>query len=145
MDLKRFAEISGHEALKLLSENRKVFPGEGSESSYYILNNKGLVFHDRNGSEYTSNFSIGDFVKKDWYAKMPFNVRLEMLARPDEWVGAFRDHSGHWHKVGFETEKMKAKETSIRSERKPCEVSLECSLSELERCIPIEDVPKGEL
>lgn len=144
MDLKRFVEISGHEALKILSENGKVFSGEGSESSYYILSNKGLVFHDRNGTKYTSNFSIGDFVKKDWYAKRPFDVRLEMLARPDEWVGAY-SANGNWFKVGFCSDRMGLVITKYESLNTPLATDISNYIHSLNRCIPIEDVPKEDL
>lgn len=144
MDKKRFTEISGHEALKLLSENKKVFPGEGSESSYYILSNKRLVFHDRNGSEYNSNFSIGDFVEKDWYAKKPFDVRLEMLARPDEWVGAY-SANGSWFKVGFCSDRMRLVISKYESLDTPLATTVSNYTHSLNRCIPIEDVPKGGL
>jgi len=144
MDLKRFAEISGHEALKALSENRKVFPGERSESSYYVLNNKGLVFHDRNGTEYTSNFSISDFVKKDWYLKRPFDVRLEMLARPDEWVGAYS--VGYtWYKVGLCSVRMGLVITTYNSPQTPAATDISPYIHSLNHCIPIEDVPKENL
>lgn len=75
-----------------------------------------------------------------------FNIRTEMMERQNEWVGAFKDHSGYWHKVGFLTSRMVAKETAILSRDEiPLDHHDPCSPYEIDRCIPIEDIPKEDL
>ncbi|WP_290756956.1 MULTISPECIES: hypothetical protein [unclassified Exiguobacterium] len=72
-----------------------------------------------------------------------FDVRKEMLARPNEWVGAFQ-LSGRWLKAGFRTDVMHAVATPYWDESIE-RVMPQAFKDELDRCIPIEDVPEEEL
>ncbi|KOP29511.1 hypothetical protein ADM98_11630 [Exiguobacterium sp. BMC-KP] len=145
MDMKRFKEISWQEAIAKWLDGEHVFSSTGRT---YCM--KGFTLHyflggEDNGSP--SSIMFNDVIEEHWYIKKPFDVRAEMLARPDEWVGAFKDVNDTWHKVGFDTEFMKAIETPFASvvNVKFNQAAVGSSdYDELEKCIPIEDVPQEE-
>lgn len=139
MDMKRFKEISWQEALAKWLDGEHVFSSTGRT---YCM--KGFKLHyflggDDNGSP--SSIMFNDVIEEHWYIKKPFDVRAEMLARPNEWVGAYKDGKGNWCKVKFNSRKMRAVESAIL----PGATVFLTGESELDRCIPIEDVPEEEL
>ncbi|KTR27927.1 hypothetical protein RSA11_04515 [Exiguobacterium indicum] len=71
-----------------------------------------------------------------------FDVRKELLSRPNEWVGAFQ-LSGRWLKVGFRTDVMYPVATPYWEDSIE-RVMPQAFKDELDRCIPIEDVPEEE-
>lgn len=153
MDLKRFTEITGREALERLSNGLSVFEKNGTEVSInletnefkFVLRNGYTQIGDGNGMPVT----VVAVLESPWYIKKPFDVRAEMLARPNEWVGAFKDHYGEWAKVGFDSYEMTATKTFIANTVKKAQKSqhkvLGASTDILDKCIPIEDVLKEDL
>lgn len=143
MDLKRFDEIDGLDVLKRLSREESIYNTHGNE--LYIDDCKMWM----SNGELTGvvNITIADILSGKWFIKKPFDVRTEMLARPNEWVGAFKDNLNRWHKIGLDSRQMVAIESRYEV-IKPnwnddrCEMA---ALSEIDRCISIEDVPKEEL
>ncbi|WP_214807521.1 hypothetical protein [Exiguobacterium sp. s102] len=91
-----------------------------------------------------SGLTIEEILNEAWFVKKPFDVRAEMLARPNEWVGAFKV-GNVWHRVGFSTEFMTAYETFNKLEKPDGNLHASAYPNELDRCIPIEDIPKEEL
>lgn len=151
MDLKRYEKVSPVEAVKMILNGEEVFNTEDGEKmlKYYLKND--LIVYDRDkqkaiGSLVTVNRLL---MSSDWYVKKPFDVRAEMLARPDEWVGAFRNASGTWVKIGFDFKEMTPVITVLSNTRtKPDHSDINCTIpskSILEKFIPIEDVPKEDL
>ncbi|WP_214854927.1 hypothetical protein [Exiguobacterium sp. s130] len=148
MDLKRYEPITGREALgKLLEGKRVYFKAQDEVQHYEISDNQLLVTTSPSGYSYATVQSFLKEVDTNWYVKKPFDVRAEMLARPNEWVGAFRDSKNVWHKIGLDSKYMVAVETRFE-EIKPnwnddrCDMA---TLGELKKCIPFEDVPEEEL
>ncbi|WP_029333008.1 hypothetical protein [Exiguobacterium oxidotolerans] len=136
MDSKVFEAISGREAISKLMDGKHVFNSTGH--TYYMKGDV-LFFYfgsESNGSESTAFFN--DITQQTWYVQKPFDVRAEMLARPNEWVGAFLSR-GIWCKVRFNSEEMLAEEMTMGGDT----VTMRARMDELDRCIPIEDVPKG--
>lgn len=147
MDLKRYEPITGREALgKLLEGERVYFKAQDEVQHYEISDNQLLVTTSPSGYSYATVQSFLKEVDTNWYVQKPFDVRAEMLVRPDEWVGAFKDDGNAWHKIGLDLKYMVAVETKFEL-LKPNSNSDLCdrvSLGELDDCIPIEDVPKEE-
>ncbi|MCT4779860.1 MULTISPECIES: hypothetical protein [Exiguobacterium] len=146
MDMKRFEKITGKEAVERLINHQEVYDAESRR--YFVLEKSTSVWVE---TEFKTHFSTGgtsltlsDFLEKDWYVKKPFDVRVEMLARPDEWVAAFKD-GDVWHKVGFNSKSMSAYETENWDYDFRNKELLNCIEKELDKCIPIEDVPEEEL
>lgn len=141
MDMKRYEKIDGHEALRMLLQDKHVFNTDGMKT--YIQNSK-LVRDFTGMKAMHSELTVEEFLERTWYVKKPFDVRAEMLARPNEWVGAFEDAHGCWHKAGFSIELMAAMETSNWNNENVKD-GIDMWKHQLEKCIPIEDVPKEEL
>lgn len=151
MDLKRYTEIGGREALERLSNGLDIFNKYevqikiDFEQSDYLWQSPDGEIHS--GSEDTEPLNFNELLTGTWYVKKPFDVRAEMLARPNEWVAAFEGDDGKWHKVGFDTKYMRGIETPFLSVKK---VDFEqapvgpLTYEETEKCIPLEDVPKEE-
>ncbi|WP_393965774.1 hypothetical protein [Exiguobacterium sp. S22-S28] len=144
MDLKRYEKVTGHEALIKLLDGERIYNRKGN---YWTRKGEGIFvnYEDENG-EYESTIPVIWFVDStvDWYVKKPFDVRAEMLARPNEWVGVYKDESEIWNKVGFCTTYMNVRETSD-FEHDSFEKTFICLIDDFNKCIPIEDVPKEEL
>ena len=114
-------------------------------SSFFFDNNDQLKGETETGEIFKPEVTVTEIIERyNWYVKKPFDVRAEMLARPNEWVGAFKDEVG-WHKVGLQSKIMCSVETTWWT----CDINdnsaLGCTKKELDSCIPIEDVPEEEL
>ena len=147
MDWKRFNKITWQEAVVKWSNGEHVFSSTGR--TYYMEDDTLHFFlgGEDNGSESTAFFN--DITKEEWYVKKPFDVRAEMLSRPNEWVGAYKNKANVWIKVGFDSKCMGAILTICSEDiiKPDCESDF-CNVahhSVLDICIPIEDVPKEEL
>lgn len=146
MDLNRYKKITWQEAISKLENGEHIFTAQGH--SYFMKDGK-LCYSNvgSNSEDGRSSIVFNHFMEREWYIKKPFDVRTEMLARPNEWVGAFKDNLNRWHKIGLDSRKMVAIETRYEV-IKPnwnddrCEMA---ALSEIDRCIPIEDVTKEDL
>jgi len=142
MDLKRFDEISGREAANRLIDGLDVYSSGGNR--YYIEDQK--VWMESGNLAGTIGLTISETLRTSWYVKKPFDVRAEMLARPNEWVGAYHDHSSKWIQVGFDAVNMRTKKSYYGYTGSVEGASTESPTAyELETCIPIEDVPEEEL
>lgn len=145
MDLKRFDEIDGLDVLKRLSREESIYNTQGNE--LYIDDCKMWM----SNGELTGvvNITIADILSGKWFIKKPFDIRAEMLARPNEWVGAYQAPSSNWYKVGFDHFEMVAISTSMANNGTSTNYYEDDVLPVVgnwfEKCIPIEDVPKGEL
>ena len=139
MDLSRYDEIDGREAANRLINGLDVYSRIGNK--YYVEDKR--VWMESGSNAGVVSLTVSDTLRSTWYVKKPFDVRSEMLARPNEWVGAYKD-DGEWHKVGFSTLEMRAVETLVWD--KTFE-TFHCPLlfDDITKCIPIEDVPKEEL
>jgi len=145
MDLKRYERITGREALKQLLEGHRVyFERYGVAQHYEISDNRLLVTTSPSGESYATLQSFLVESDANWYVKKPFDVRAEMLARPNEWVGAYQSPSGTWYKVGLDTSCMFALETKGDFEKPDRSKDLiwTASPDKFDSAIPIEDVPE---
>ena len=143
MNLDRYEKIDGREALRRLADGETVY---GRDSAEWAINENDEVIYKSIFGTCVSGTNLNDFVRhKHLFVKKPFDVRQAMLDRPNEWVGAFEDRKGEWHKVGFDTESFMAIETSYDSTVK-CEFYAynvrQATEEEMYACIPIEDVPE---
>lgn len=149
MDLKRYEVVAPREAMKKLLDGERVcFVNDwGNVTTYYLNVEDRLYGETEEGDVFGVETSIDEILERDtWYVKKPFDVRAEMLARPDEWVGAFKNDRGKWYKVGLSTIDMTATETRFfKEDNTPEDSALRCTEDELNQCIPIEDVPEEEL
>jgi len=147
MDLKRYEQVAGREALKQMLDGERAYfiSLSGGVTSFFFDNNDQLKGETETGEIFKPEVTATEIIERyNWYIKKPFDVRAEMLAQPNEWVGAFKDSNSRWHKVGFSTKTMSAYETKdwvVSSVM----TGVEVWLNELDNCIPIEDVPKEEL
>lgn len=142
MDKSRYEEIDGLDVLERFSKGESVYNDQGNQ--LYIDDCK--VWMTRGDLSGVISLTIANVLEGNWYVKKPFDVRAEMLARPDEWVGAFRNKWNKWCKVGLKSESMYAVETKFKDPA-PVRNNFVCvqtTISELDRCIPIEDVPEEE-
>ncbi|WP_026830805.1 hypothetical protein [Exiguobacterium antarcticum] len=147
MDLKRYEKIDGRTALVRLIEGEIIFNGEGAS-----LFREGDAVKCKDSCEtYESTIPVRTFLSKtnNWFVKKPFDVRAEMLARPNEWVGAYKSNSGTWYLVGFDLNEMTAVEKlTFNTAQKVVwdgrNVTAVSHASQLDRCVPIEDIPKEE-
>lgn len=74
-----------------------------------------------------------------------FDVRKEMLARPNEWVGAYQDYLHRWVQVGFDADYMRTRQCVYGYKGNVVCSSVDTPTSyDLDNCIPIEDVPEEE-
>lgn len=143
IDLKRYKAIDVEQAAILLIHGHKIFNSSGN--SYHIDKHTKVVWMTAGNLMGDTNLSVQELLTGEWFAKKPFDVRQAMLDRPNEWVGAFEDRKGEWHKVGFDTESFMAIETGYDSTVK-CEFYAynvrQATEEEMYACIPIEDVPE---
>lgn len=147
MDLKRYEKIDGKQALIKLLEGEKVYSVTGD----HWFKQDGTILCNLQGKVYNSTISVNHFVEVEntWYVKKPFDVRAEMLARPNEWVGAFKNSNEEWMLIGFDENKFGV---SVRFFELPTCYSPNDGSSGgygvtekiLDNCIPIEDVPEEE-
>lgn len=140
MDLKRYEQITSEEALEIIAKQGWVF--DINERQYSIQDREFKV-KDKYVVDALMGMSLNEFLAKEWYVKKPFDVRAEMLTRPNEWVGAFQDPARRWHKVGFDTEHMIAVETMGRYDLPNPKDNSQVLSSEMKKCVPIEEVPEG--
>ncbi len=143
MDMSRFTEIDGREVFNRLLDGLEVYSTLGNK--FYMKDNK--LWMDTKTSSGMVHLTINETISRTWYVKKPFDVRKEMLERPNEWVGAFKDPNDRWHKVGFDNKYMQSVETPFASTvsvnlRQGSVSTTTCE--ELDKCIPLEEVPEGE-
>lgn len=144
MNLDRYEKIDGRDALRKIADKVMIYDHEGFG---YFCDSNGIFYRRHNEEHKLDRFPIAveTVCNQDWYIPKPFDVRQAMLDRPNEWVGAFEDRKGEWHKVGFDTESFMAIETSYDSTVK-CEFYAynvrQATEKEMYACIPIEDVPE---
>lgn len=150
MDLKRYEQVAGREALKQMLDGEHAYfiSLSGGVTSFFFDNNDQLKGETEAGEIFKPEVTVTEIIERyNWYVKKPFDVRAEMLARPNEWVGAFKGDDGKWHKVALNTKYMKGIETPFSlTEKVDYEQASVGPLTyeEVEKCIPIEDVPQEE-
>lgn len=148
IDLTRFEEISGREALRRLSDGLSVFEVNGDEFSFDFETNE-TVWVTKDGRKYVGNgnahpITLEAVTGGSWYIKKPFDVRQAMRDKPDEWVGAFKTKNDVWYVVGFDSKYFNA---VLRNIKDSGSVNAEnvCvgfpNSDELDRCIPLDEVP----
>lgn len=148
MNLDRYEKIDGREALKRLADGEIIYDSYGTRYEVVhrpVFDEVGLYYTSKDGGNGKSRIEVSVVLSNKWYIPKPFDVRQAMIERPNEWVGAFEDRKGEWHKVGFDTESFMAIETSYDSTVK-CEFYAynvrQATEKEMYACIPIEDVPE---
>ena len=146
MDETKYEKIEGGflEALNLMDDGVTVCDHHGQE---YVLNPyNGLQFADQNGEFRLTQARFNELSSRKWYKKKPFDVRKAMLERPNEWVGAFRGESGSWYKVGFDKNEFRAVFVGLKNNLNVIyKLGYSTKMADsydLNRCIPIEDVPE---
>ncbi|KTR27928.1 hypothetical protein RSA11_04525 [Exiguobacterium indicum] len=148
MDMKRYEEITSEEAIKRIINKEEVF--DKNEKRFFSLGKSNTVWvqteHSHGSETSSSGHTLEDLLDKKWFIKKPFDVRAEMLARPNEWVGSFK-LGDKWQMIGFSPEQMSV--FGRRYQKNLIEFSTFNTFipinDELDRCIPIEDVPEEEL
>lgn len=149
MDLKRYEQVAGREALKQMLDGEHAYfiSLTGGITSFFFDNNDQLKGETETGEIFKPEVTVTEIIERyNWYVKKPFDVRAEMLRRPDEWVGAFENHNGDWFLVGIDTKYFKAvcKRNGSSASLNYGEEGIGVpNIKHLDRCIPIEDVPKG--
>ena len=139
MDMTRYEQIYGRDVLDALMRGERIYNASGIE--YYFDE---LLWSNAGGMSGTIDTPFNRLVNDIWYIKKPFDVRQAMRDKPDEWVGAFEVH-GRWRKVGFDTKNFKAVETRLFNSDIPTSFDLAevdyLISSELDACIPLDEVP----
>ena len=143
MDMSRYEQINGREAIRRLLDGDKVYTS--SETYYYIEPETGTLWSVIGDYAGQTSERFNTILENDWYIPKPFDVRQAMLERPNEWVGAYTNFEDKWFKVGFDVKRMRPVRAHMNSEAK---VNLHdgrvfvIELEDLDLCIPIEDVPE---
>lgn len=139
MNTELYEKVDGKTALVKLLEGERIYD---NANAYWFVEGDAVKCND-SCETYESTIPVRSFLSKTntWYVKKPFDVRAEMLARPNEWVGAYKDEQGNWCKVKFNSKAMTAQDTVMTFKA----TVFRTEESELDLCIPIEDVPKEEL
>lgn len=146
MDMKRFTEIKGREAANRLLDDLDVYSEDGNR--YYMQD--GTVWMESGELTGHVRLTIAETISKKWFVKKPFDVRAEMLARPNEWVGAFQNSNKEWMMIGFNESKfgVSVRFFEVLIHYLPNDGSsggYGVTKKILDDCIPIEDVPKEEI
>lgn len=146
MDMKRFDEIDGLDVLERFSKEQSVY----NENGHQVCIDDCKVWTIDGELSGVISLTIADILSGKWYVKKPFDVRAEMLARPNEWVGAFKNTDKKWMMLGFDTKKfnVSVRYLSNSAYYLPNDGSnggYGVSENTLNHCIPIEDVPEEEL
>lgn len=150
MDSKRYRPISWKVAIRKVLDGKSVhrFNPSGSRVTFYLNDIDALVEKCEGVGTFINSNGLDNFVgRSGWYLEKEFDVRSEMLLRPEEWVGAFKDkRNGGWFKVGFDTSCMSAVKTkaSWTEPARYLDETYDVSPEEIFFCIPIEDVPEEE-
>lgn len=147
MDLNKFEKIDGREVLRRLANGEKIIRETGSP---YFISDEGRFVCDNAAicRPHVTDLTLNEILKEcDWYIPKPFDVRQAMRNKPDEWVGAFKNPDGYWLKVGFSTKRYVVLMASIHYSLTVGFAARETenytpTSDELDRCIPIKDVPK---
>lgn len=146
MDLKLYEQITSEEALEIMAKQGWVF--DINERQYSIQDREFKV-KGKYVVDALMGMSLNEFLVKEWFVKKPFDVRAEMLARPNEWVGAYKSDAGTWYKVGFDYPGMSAVEVLLpNNDARPHYSENKVFVASekwINKCIPIEDVPTEEL
>ena len=149
IDLTRFEEISGREALRRLADGLSVFEKDGAEFSFDFETNE-TVWVRKDGKKFVGNgnaypITLEAVAGSPWYIKKPFDVRQAMRDKPDEWVGKFRNGEGVWYKTGFDSDAMQAVEANYifngPPKYAPSSGVTSLRFNALDACIPLDEVP----
>lgn len=143
MDLARYDEIDGREAANRLIDGLDVYSRIGNK--YYVEDKR--VWMESGSNAGVVSLTVSDTLRSTWFVKKPFDVRAEMLERPNEWVAAYQDKN-QWMMVGMFTGDMRAREWEYDRRYKNTEFKYQFGYpgyKSLNDCIPIEDVQKEEL
>lgn len=152
MDEAKYELIEGGflEALKIMDEDDEVVYDQYGRA--YNTDNSNVLLYKDFADEWTeSNLRFNLLSSKKWYKKKPFDVRQAMWDRPDEWVGKFYDDEFERTavKVGFDSERMTVVKAWLGFDGDVSRVIVYDNIhnympspKELDRCIPIEDVPE---
>ena len=149
IDLTRFEEISGREALRRLADGLSVFEKDGAEFSFDFETNE-TVWVRKDGKKFVGNgnaypITLEAVAGAPWYIKKPFDVRQAMRDKPDEWVAAFKTSENDWVKVGFDTSEFTVVGLELSNDApvnathdyfKVCVYG-----TDLDACIPLDEVP----
>ena len=140
MDMSRYEQINGREALKRLLAGERVLDALADE---HFLDGTKLARVRKSGAFEIANDGLRRILERNWYIQKPFDVRQAMLERPNEWVAAYNDPHGAWIQVGFDTVNMRPTKAyhgytgGVEGANGDFPTGYE-----LETCIPIEDVPE---
>ena len=142
IDSSKHQVFKGSEVVSYLLAGERIYDEDGVE--YYY---NGLLWMCEHGISKTTKTTFNELVSRRWYKKKPFDVRQAMRNKPDEWVGAFKNPDGYWLKVGFSTKRYVVLMASIHYSLTVGFAARETenytpTSDELDRCIPIKDVPK---
>lgn len=138
MDLTKYEKIDGREALDRMEKGEEVYDRSGirfrkifGEIRYTALD----------GGFRATSMSMNHFLfDEDWYIPKPFDVRQAMRDKPNQWVGLYVTDDRKKYKVGFNPKRFTVVFTEFESEVKPDVCGRVPLTSELDDCIPIEDV-----
>lgn len=150
MDETKYEKINGREAIRRLVAGEQIYKNE--KVSYKLTVHQDYPSLMRfNGphsinDHYSNCPATVDYIcGQSWYIKKPFDVRKTMFDRPNEWVAAYNDDHGAWIQVGFDTVGMRPVKAyhgytgDVEGGKSDSPTPFE-----LEKCIPIEDVPENE-
>lgn len=135
MDKSRYTEISGREAANRLLDDLDIYSKDGNR--YYMQD--GTVWMESGELAGHVRLTIAETLSRKWYVKKPFDVRAEMLARPNEWVGAY-EYKERWFKVRFNDKEMRVETYNLSNGS----FVSGAMVGGFDFCIPIEDVPQEE-
>lgn len=143
LDPKIYEPIDGREALLRIAKGLEIFNSFGTR---YFFDENGIFSEQKVGKPYADfgQLPVSVVLGGTWYIRRAFNVREQLMKRPNEWVGKFK-RLGGWYVVRFDTESMRvvrarlSSDTTVGIGTHPKRYD-DVRAEDLNECVPLEYV-----
>lgn len=114
LDPKIYEPIDGREALLRIANGLEIFNSLGTR---YFFDENDIFSEQKVGKPYADfgQLPVSVVLGGTWYIRRAFNVREQLVRRPNEWVGKFK-RLGGWYVVRFDTESMRVVRSRLSSD-----------------------------
>lgn len=133
-------KISGAQVIGMLHAGEYVFDKRGCK--HYFKEGEGSTLYvDMQGVEIPSQATYNSVINGEWYTDHTFDVRKELISRPDEWVAKYYNEINQACYVGFDSEAMLPVESvNIASKVKynPSTYTLYTPSESLNKAVPLD-------
>ena len=114
LDPTLYEPIDGREVLRRIADGLEFF---SARETRYFFDENGIFSEQKVGKPYADfgQLPVSVVLGGTWYIRRAFNVREQLVRRPNEWVGKFKRHGG-WYVVRFDTESMRVVRARLSSD-----------------------------